>query len=186
MAMYHVRRAGAVVALFLMLTTVDAGQDGPKGKDKKKDDVPDGLKALKHEDPLVRYRAAAILGRLPANAKFAVPALREALHDKDGRVRVKVAESLWKIEKTPPNVLLPVLEGALKDKDAAVRILAPGVLGQLGTKAKTALPTLFAALKDPDIDVRIEVILALGELGPVAVDAVPLLLNLSKHEDFPL
>src|SRR5262249_7516148 len=158
MAMYRVRRAGVVLALLLMLNAARAVQDDPK----KKHDAPDGLKALKHEDPLVRYRAAAILGRLPGNAKFAVPALRAALQDKDGRVRVKVAESLWKIEKTSPNVLLPVLEGALKDKDPAVRVLAPGVLGQLGTKARAALPTLFAALQDKEISVRMEVILAMG------------------------
>src|SRR5207253_7919670 len=83
-------------------------------------------------------------------------------------------------------ILLPVLEAALRDKDVGVRILAPGVLAQLGPKAKSALPALLVALRDREIDVRIEVILALGELGPSGVDAVPALFRLASQPDFAL
>ena len=73
----------------------------------------DGLKALTHADYKVRYRAAHTLAELGPAAKFAAPALREALADKHALVRMKVAEALWKIEQTPTVTLLPVLLKAL-------------------------------------------------------------------------
>src|SRR5688500_1468606 len=81
--------------------------------DKQGVQPPDGLKALKHADPAVRYRAAALLVRLGPVGKFAVPDLREMLKDTNGHVRVKAAEALWIIEKTSPAVLLPILTLAL-------------------------------------------------------------------------
>src|SRR5262245_40013499 len=62
-------RQGEIMRYFLPLAILAiatrpvafAGED----KDKKGTPVvPDGLKALKHTDPAVRYKAAAILGRL--------------------------------------------------------------------------------------------------------------------------
>jgi len=51
--------------------------------DKKDPSVPDGLKSLKHPDPTVRYNSAALLVQLGPVAKFAIPALHEALQDSD-------------------------------------------------------------------------------------------------------
>src|SRR5438105_9401164 len=118
------------------------GVAGPaRGQGGKKDPLaPDGLKSLKHPDPTVRYNSAALLVQLGPVAKFAVPALHEALQDKSPRVRVKVAEALWRIERPPPRVLLPVLLEALKDKDDATRSNALAVLGQMGRAAKSAVP----------------------------------------------
>src|SRR5205823_12780996 len=129
----------------------------------------EGLKALKHMDPKVRYRAAQTLADLGPQAKFASSALHEALMDKHPLVRIKVVEALWKIEQTPSAVLMPVLQSAIKDKEAGVRAAVPRVIALLGTKgAKTGLPALEAALKDKDFEVKMAAITALGDLGPIA------------------
>src|SRR5262245_53722118 len=184
--MTHLRGIGALLLVIVTSTSAAGALAQGDPKKEKKDTVPDGLKALKDPDPLVRMRAAEILGDLGPVSKFALKELHEALTDKDGRVRVKVADALWKIEKTSPDILLPVLTRALRDKDANVRVLVPSVMARMGSKAKPGLVDLYVALQDKEIFVRMEVILALGELGPVAVESIPLLFKLVGHKDFPV
>ena len=157
--------------------------DDPK---KKKIGPPmiDGLKALKHDDPKVRYRAAHTLAELGPLAKFALPELREMLEDKNPMVRLKAAEALWKIDKTPSATLMPVLLQALKDKDHGVRSEAPRVIALLGAKAKPAVPALVEALKDKEFDVKLAAITALGDLGPVAKESAGALLDLTNDKEF--
>ena len=177
------RLAWLVVVLFVAVPMVRAGQnDDPK----KKNDPPmlEGLKALKHPDANVRYKAAQTLAVLGPLAKFAAPELRELLKDKNTYVRVKAAEALWKIEKTPALVLLPVLLAALKDKEASARATAPPVIALLGSKAKAALPALVEALHDKDFDVKMTAITALGDLGSVAKDTAQDLLEVTNDKDF--
>src|SRR5260370_37086027 len=119
--MKHFTTIGVCFALMLTwAASTTPAQEGEKPA--RKDKLPyDGLKALTHPNPVVRYNSAALLGRLGPVAKFAIPALHEALRDKDVSVRVKVAEALWKIEHPPAKLLLPVLARALRDKEAAAR-----------------------------------------------------------------
>jgi HEAT repeat protein len=177
----------SLFSLFLLLafsaTSLHAQKDGD-AKKKKSDPVPEGLKALQHPDAKVRYRAVQTLAELGPVAKFAVPELREALKDKNALVRVKVVEALWKIDRTPSTVLLPVLLQALKDTDRGVRAAAPPVLALLGSKAKSAVPALVSALKDKELDVKLSAITALGELGSTAKDAAKDLLALTADKDF--
>jgi HEAT repeat protein len=154
--------------------------------DQKDSGIPDGLKSLKNPDPTVRYNSAALLLELGPVAKFAIPALREALQDKNARVRLKVAEALWRIERPPVRDLLPVLLGGLGDKDEVARVNALTVLGRMGSKAKSAVPQIVKALKDKDEDVRMEAILALGEMGAAAKNAIPALLSVLKEGELPL
>src|SRR5262249_39756885 len=140
----------------------------------------------KHPDPKVRYQSAELLRGLGPVAKFAIPALREALKDNDTRVRVKAAEALWTVEKPAPNVVLPVLVAALQEKDADLRVSALMVLGRLGRSARTAVPVITDMLKDKDLGVRLEAILTLGEVGPGAKAAVPALLDVLQGEDVQL
>jgi hypothetical protein len=56
---------------------------------------------LKDPDALVRKRAAVALKRMGAKAKSAVPALEEALADKDAEVRAAVAAALEAIDPEP-------------------------------------------------------------------------------------
>ena len=171
--------------LLVLLPSAYAGQEDDKKK-KKPDPIPEGLKALQHPDAKVRYRAAQTLANLGPSAKFAVPELREALKDKNGVVRLKVAEALWKIEKTPNNILMPVLLQALKDKDIGVRAAAPPVIALMGANAKPALPALTGALKDAELDVKLSAVIALGDLGPLAKDTAGALLALAGDKDFIL
>jgi HEAT repeat protein len=172
-----------VFLMFLLVPFVSA-QDGDDPKSKKGSPALDGLKALKHPDANVRYRAVATLAQLGSVAKFAVPELRELLKDKSGLVRVKTAEALWKIDQTPSTSLMPVLLQALKDKEAVVRAAAPPVLALLGSKAKNALPALVQALQDQDFDVKLSAITALGDLGTVAKGTADDLLDLTRDKDF--
>src|SRR5947199_6737080 len=120
----------ACLCLALAWTGAARGQAG-----KKDPSVPDGLKSLKNPDPAVRYNSACLLIQLGPVAKFAIPALREALQDKSPRVRVKVAEALWRVERPPVRVLLPALLASLKEKEEVVRVNALVVLGQMGPAA---------------------------------------------------
>lgn len=155
----------------LLLFTGGAGAAAQKGdKDKDKDSgIPDGLKALKHQDAAVRLKAAHLLYDLGPLAKFAAPVLREVLNDdKEMRVRVKAAEALWRIEKPPARTLLPTLLDSLKDKDPLIRINGLVVLRRMGLAARSAIPEIGKRLEDKDFGARTEAILALGEMGPAA------------------
>jgi HEAT repeat protein len=174
----------ALFASLLTLSMLNAQiGDDPKKKQKGQP-MADGLKALQHPDASVRYRAAETLAQLGPLAKFAVPELRETLKDKNGVVRVKAAEALWKIAPLPVSVLMPVLLQAMKDKDPGVRAAAPPVIALMGAKAKTALPALVEALNDKDFSVKIAAISALGDLGPVAKNTANDLLNLATDKEF--
>lgn len=177
-------RHSAFVLISLTFLTPALAQNDGDDKKKKTDPVPEGLKALQHPEARVRYRAAQTLADLGPVAKFAVADLREALKDKNALVRVKVAEALWKIEKTPNTVLLPVLLQALKDKDPGVRAAAPPVIAMLGAKAKSAVAPLTEALKDAEVDVKLAAISALGELGSTAKDSANDLLALTADKEF--
>src|ERR1022692_1095711 len=173
-----------IVACFLPIVLVSV-LHAEDGKDKKTGPpMVDGLKALKHPDAAVRYRAVQTLNDLGPLAKFAVPDLREMLADKHPQVRVKAAEALWKIDKTPSVVLLPVLLQALKDKDKSARAAAAPVIALLGAKAKSAVPALVVSLKDKDLDVKLAAVAALGDLGPVAKESAAALLDLTGDMDF--
>jgi hypothetical protein len=63
--------------------------------------VPRYVPLLKDPDALVRKRAAVALKRMGAKAKSAVPALEEALADKDADVRAAVAAALDTIDPEP-------------------------------------------------------------------------------------
>jgi len=175
----------SLFALFALIPFVHAhAQTGDDPKKQKGPPMVDGLKALQHPNAAVRYRAVETLAQLGPLAKFAVPELRETLKDKNGVVRVKAVEALWKIEQSPTSLLMPVLIEALKDKDEGVRAAAPPVIAILGTKGKFALTALVAALKDKELSVKLSVISALGDLGPIAKSTANDLLDLAGDKEF--
>ena len=131
-------RVFTYLCLLFVVPFLRAQDDDDPKKKKTGPPMVDGLKALKHADPKVRYRAAHTLAELGPLAKFALPELREMLEDKNPMVRLKAAEALWKIDKTPSVTLMPILLAALKDKEPSVRAAAPPVIVLFGAKATPA------------------------------------------------
>ena len=96
------------------------------------DPVPALLEQLVSADPRQRALAADALGtRGEQGARLAVPALRQALHDADGRVRASAVLSLAAVAGRDPDVVEELRE-ALTDRDADVRFSAHAALRQLG------------------------------------------------------
>jgi len=83
----------------------------------------------------------------------AIPAIIEALKDKDWDVRTSAASALGGIGPDA-RAAVPVLIEALKDEHFYVRSSAAHALGGIGPEARAAVPALTMALKDEDKDVR--------------------------------
>lgn len=167
-----------MLSLVLIVAALPASL-GAQDKKKKEGDEPglEGIKALRNADPVVRFKAANILVRLGPIAKFASAELREAYAEEmEPLVKVKMAEAIWSVDRPLPSILMPFLLEALKDDSKSVRVLATGVLAQMGPRAKGAVPHLIRALNDPETQVRVSAIVALGEMGPVAKSAAEPLL----------
>jgi HEAT repeat protein len=145
----------------------------------------EGIKALKHTDPDVRFSAAQRLVDVGPAAKFAAGAVNEQLkEEKISWVRVKLVEALWIIEKPPVQSLMPMLLEALKDdKSEVARANACNVIGQFGALGKPGVAALAKALNDKDPTVRVEAAMALGEIGPGAKAAIGALLDTLKPKE---
>lgn len=135
------RRSAASVALgtLLLVASPVLGQGGRTLVDWQRD----------LRDPVVnvRVRGAQALG---AFDRRAVPALTDALGDKEYRVRATAAESLARM---PAGDVVPAMIVALESAEAGVRANAAGVLGAFGPAARPAIPALARALRDPNLRV---------------------------------
>lgn len=101
------------------------------------------------EDRSVRLKSVVALARIGPDAKAAVPALTEALKNRDPDLREEAAKALGHIGPDAKTAV-PVLIRALKDKVDGVRRDAVVALGCIGPDAKAAVPELAEALKDED------------------------------------
>lgn len=109
-------------------------------------DKPRMLKLLKDEDPAVRYWALIGLASLKQNAADAQDAIRAALADSSGTVRVAAAAALGQQGQFAAG--LPVLMACLADKNDWVRHAAMQALDDYGPQAASARPQVEKALKD--------------------------------------
>lgn len=127
---------------------------------------------LKDENPAVRSGAAYDLERLGPAAKAAVPALLEALRDREASH--DAAHALLVID--PDNrQAVGLLVKDLGHRRTAVRYNAASVLGIFKAKARTALPALVATLHDRERDVRLAAACSLHDIQPGHPAAVPVL-----------
>jgi hypothetical protein len=129
--------------------------------------LPALIEDLKHEDIQVRIDAVFALGRsgLPG-----VPALMEAMNDKEGRVRRVAAIALGSIGPAAKDAV-PALIGGLDDNDKNVRYPAVVALRKIGPAAKDAVPILEVMCeRDPDSNVRREAATALKRIGNQTTD----------------
>ena len=128
--------------------------------------------------PHARVKAACALGE--RGNKAVVPALIDALKDRDVRVRKAAAEALANIGEEASSAV-PALIDALKDRKSYFNWSATFALSKIGKKA---VPALIASLKDPDALVRQVATFGLAgieaDIGEEASGAIPTLIaNLS-------
>jgi len=121
----------------------------------------------------------AAINKLRKIGEPALPALMEALQDKNLQVRRSAADVLRQIGRPA----IPALAKALKNSDANVRRSAAYALGKMGAEAKTALPQLVPLLNDSDAKVRSNAAFALEGIGAKAKTAVPQVVRLLKDSD---
>jgi predicted component of type VI protein secretion system len=119
--------------------------------------VIDLISALKSKDITERRQAASALHGAGAEAKDAIPALKEALKDSDTEVQMWAALALVNTQ-TYDKAVIPILVRALKNDNAVVRQVACLSLGLISYEAgdkSLVVPALNEALsKDADEEVR--------------------------------
>lgn len=140
--------------------------------------VPRLIAALKHEE--VRPRAAAILARIGPTAKAAVPALIEALGDKNPETRSEVLFALAAIGPGAKQAV-PAVARALSDPEMDVRYAACYALGKIGPAAMSAKAELQKRLTSPDRFLRQASAWALAQIHPAcpatSAMSVPILIH---------
>ncbi len=129
----------------------------------------------------VRLSIARVFGDMGPTAAPAVPALCQALKDKNWAERDVAAETLGKVRSNPEETL-PALTDALKDTESRVRIKAAEAIARLRPNAPDIIAALIENLEDEDENVRANTCDALGAIGPPANSAVPALQKLTKQE----
>jgi HEAT repeat protein len=141
---------------------------------------------------LGKLNTAIELGKVRTNAAWAlayigapaVPALVEALKDRDAYVREWAAGALGEIQGVHA---VPELIETLNDENCKVRAQAVRALGDIAkansgnSDVAKAVPALIEALNDENCDVRVRAVHALGEIK--VVSAVPVLIEALKDED---
>ena len=155
--------------------------------------VPDLMVAMSHEEPLVRGRAAKILGALGIktdggmmpDAKQALPEEKKALPEVPVPASPVAQESeltLEEIRKDKPKDAYSDLRDQLKkEKEDAGFADAKELRGQSGFSA-AAYP-LLEALKAPDSTMQIRAARRIGELRPPPAEAIPLLEKMLASPD---
>jgi HEAT repeat protein len=122
--------------------------------------VPQLLEALGHRDPRVRRGVVSALTMDWKAGSQVIAALRRALEDPDGLVRLQAATALPNLDRdSPPPV--DVIRAALHDPDPAVRLRAAERLPNFPASVESTVSMLEPALQDPDGRVRVQAALSL-------------------------
>jgi HEAT repeat protein len=145
--------------------------------------VSEAMLALKSQDYFERVQAATDLQFMGAKARAAVPALQEALHDKQLMVRMAAAMALWQIDRRE-DLAVPVLLAAVKDQDPGLRVRAATMLVMINPHKYPVLQVLISGLETGDAEhVRGIAATALGQMGPAAKAGVPALIQALKDRE---
>jgi HEAT repeat protein len=132
------------------------------------------IKALSHENGIIRGAAAGALARVGLPAREAIPALLKVLSEDTGEyVRQIAARALSAIDPDDRSIIQPLAD-ALKDKSPGVRRYAAEALGNTRPAPETAL-RLAGVLTDSSPGVLISAAKSLGKFGRTALVAAPAL-----------
>ena len=134
------------------------------------------IKALEHENVLIRAGAAKALAFTYRRVSSVSTALVAALKDSERIVRFAAADALVWTGSERVREGVPVLIEVIRDGADEEQASAAGLLKRIGPSARAAVPDLIALLKDDGIGVRLEAALALTAIDVVsaskAVDAL--------------
>jgi HEAT repeat protein len=146
--------------------------------------IPALIEAFEHESGVVRLfhasRALAELGEL------AVPALMAALASESSLTRVDAAYTLYRIDPSRFEELLPVAIAALGEDSGPARDDLISFLGEGGAAARAAVPALIERLRAPQeledpqawgSDARIRIAALLARIGEPQEEIVPALID---------
>jgi len=188
---------------------IEAAKELAKMGPAAKDAVPALVAALKEEDP-ERSLHIEVSNALEKIGAAAVPALIEALKDREAYTRRRAAMILGEIGP-PAKDAVPALVAALKDESLWVRAYAARALGGgfftvlpwdvlgsqlvfitraetrggIGPEARAAIPALIEALEDHNEFVRWHAAQAIGGFGSDAKAAIPTLRRMLEGEKPP-
>jgi HEAT repeat protein len=143
--------------------------------------------AVKDEKAGVRIQALAALFELQEQAqpeaKIVVPALMEALKDKNEDVECGAAMVMTKFGKHC-RAAVPNLMDVLKAAQPTARLYAALALAKIGAPSSPALPQLLElAQNDADIGVRVNAVIAVGYVGAEPQTTVPFLIERVKENN---
>lgn len=161
----HFMKSHLLVPIVLLSFTGPCwAQDGPSQKLDKKNGktVSQLIEMLKSKDSKTKIKGATGLRDKGKSAKSAIPALIEALNEKDYKVLESVRDALGAMgaEAIPP------LTKVMRDTKSPLRSQAIRALGKVGPAAKNVVPELLTVLKkETDNGLRWASVWALGKLG---------------------
>jgi HEAT repeat protein len=141
------------------------------------------VKALKDDDPFVRWGAVRALGRMaPVAAEKVVPGLAALVSDDNGDVRITTIAALERYGPAAADAV-GALGRATEKGDTQTRLAAIRALPAIGKQPEVAVPALVKALAAADADTREAAAQALARFGPVARTAVPALRRALQDPD---
>jgi HEAT repeat protein len=140
-------------------------------------------------DPELQVRLAALdvlesIGP-EANSPETIPALVQALHDKNRFVRWNTLRIFNRFGPIEPRQVVPALVAVVRDQDGDgdfAKILGP-TLSAYGSDAAAAVPYLIKAIQGGEVDARTAYLQALTYLGTTATDAIPAVTGMLKETD---
>ncbi len=147
------------------------------------------IRAMKSPKAIVRRGAMGALEFITPRPTNAIPALIEALKDRDENARYQAIESLATIGIPGDKATLGLVAKVLKDDSVEVRCAMLHTFwswyGMGGRPAPpAAIPLLIDALNDKNPEVRDEALDAIAPMGPSAKDAAPALIEALRSKEF--
>jgi len=128
----------------------------------------------KEQNTEVRYAIVEALGHFGAEARDAMSALIDLLHDNDTNMRGSAVFALGRIATNAESAVPALLALLYKEQDTEVRYAIVEALSHFEAKAKDAVPALVSMFQRGDADLRSVVAEALYKIGPDAKELIPI------------
>jgi len=142
--------------------------------------LPELIKAVQDENPVVRRRAVRAIGFIgPAAADDSLASLIAATEDDDEGVALQAAATIGELGPAAAPAI-PALMSAIWTGDVRRRAIAGVSLTRIG---EAAVPSLIQSLSHPAAEIRAKAAHLLGRLGPAAAEARPALRALLNDRD---